>query len=140
MGYFWTLRSSLLISHRPSFSQALCSLQFSSGLKEQKYNTRMPNCPSSHKGNEGGKHPQHSAGYRACELHPEWRGNSLWHYGAKLGDVAAGLLASKLPSVLATARPATTRSDGPSHQPWLHLFEPEVPGRQLRQGAREVCA
>lgn len=62
------LRSSLLISHRHSFSQALSSLQFSSGLREQKkYNTRMPNRPSSHKGSKGGK-------YRiacACELCPE---------------------------------------------------------------------
>lgn len=50
--------------------------------------------------------------------------------------MAAGLLASKLPSALATARPAATSSAGPSCQPRLHLFEPDVPGRRPRPGSK----
>lgn len=50
--------------------------------------------------------------------------------------MAAGLLASKLPSALATARPAATSSAGPSCQARLHLFEPDVPGRRPRPGSK----
>lgn len=62
--------------------------------------------------------------------------------------MAAGLLASNLPSALATVQPAGTSSAGPSCQPRLRLSEPDVAGRRPRreQGrsepelSAELCA
>lgn len=79
-----------------------------------------------HKGGEGGKATRHSSGYGAWEPRPE-QGERKRGGGARLGDVAARPLASTcplltVPSALATA----TRSAGPSHQPWLRWFCPDV--------------
>lgn len=85
----------------------------------------MPNCPSGHKGSEGGKRARHSSGYGACELRPE-QGERKQPLAWRSQAGRCGCQASTVPSAPATARAAATSSAGPSHQPQLRWFQPDV--------------